>query len=84
MLETRQVKATSQYMILQDDNVKTFNIATIPADGIGPEVIDAGVAVLEALASRDGRFSFNFVNFDWGSDYYKAHGRMMPEIGRAS
>ena len=81
MLETRQVKATSQYMILQDDNVKTFNIATIPADGIGPEVIDEGVAVLEALASRDGRFSFNFVNFDWGSDYYKAHGRMMPEDG---
>ena len=61
--------------------MKTFNIATIPADGIGPEVIEAGVAVLEALASRDGRFSFNFVTYDWGSDYYKARGCMMPEDG---
>ena len=61
--------------------VKIFNIATIPADGIGPEVIEAGVAVLEALATRDGGFSFNFTNYDWGSDYYKTHGRMMPEDG---
>ena len=61
--------------------MKIFNIATIPADGIGPEVIEAGVAVLEALATRDGGFSFNFTNYDWGSDYYKTHGRMMPEDG---
>ena len=61
--------------------MKIFNIATIPADGIGPEVIEAGVAVLEALATRDGGFSFNFTNHDWGSDYYKTHGRMMPEDG---
>ena len=61
--------------------MKTYNIATIPADGIGPEVIEAGVAVLEVLASRDGGFSCEFTNYDWGSDYYKAHGRMMPEDG---
>jgi tartrate dehydrogenase/decarboxylase/D-malate dehydrogenase len=61
--------------------VKTFNIATIPADGIGPEVIEAGVAVLDALAARDGEFAFNFQNYGWGSDYYKAHGKMMPEDG---
>jgi len=61
--------------------VQTFNIATIPADGIGPEVIGAGIAVLNALAARDGGFSCNFRKFDWGSDYYKTHGRMMPEDG---
>ena len=61
--------------------MKTFNIATIPADGIGPEVIEAGVAVLEALAARDGGYAFNFKNYEWGSDYYKVHGKMMPEDG---
>ena len=61
--------------------MRTYNIAAIPADGIGPEVIEAGVAVLEALASRDGGFACDFTNYDWGSDYYKAHGRMMPEDG---
>ena len=37
--------------------MKTYNIATLPADGIGPEVIEAGVAVLQALAARDGGFA---------------------------
>lgn len=64
--------------------MKNHSIATIPADGIGPEVIDAGVAVLEALAARDGGFSLNFNHFDWGSEYYKRHGKMMPEDGLES
>ena len=61
--------------------MKTHNIATIPADGIGPEVIDSGVAVLDALAERDGGFACDCTQYDWGSDYYKKHGRMMPEDG---
>ncbi|MGC6452929.1 MAG: tartrate dehydrogenase [Candidatus Puniceispirillaceae bacterium] len=61
--------------------MKTYSIATIPADGIGPEVIEAGTAVLHALAERDGGFSLAVSSYDWGSDYYKRHGRMMPEDG---
>ena len=37
--------------------MKTYKIASIPGDGIGVEVIDAGLRVLEALAERDGGFS---------------------------
>lgn len=59
----------------------TFKIAAIPADGIGPEVIDAGTAVLEALARRVGDIAFEIESFDWGSDYYKRTGLMMPEDG---
>jgi tartrate dehydrogenase/decarboxylase / D-malate dehydrogenase len=62
--------------------MKTYKIAAIPGDGIGPEVIDAGVEVLKALAKRDGTFTFHFDHFDWGGEYYKKHGRMMPENGR--
>lgn len=62
--------------------MKTYKIAAIPGDGIGGEVISAGVEVLEALARRDGGFAFTFDTFDWGGEYYKTHGRMMPENGR--
>jgi len=61
--------------------LQNYQVAAIPADGIGPEVIDAGVRVLQALAARDGGFAFDITTYDWGSDYYKAHGRMMPEDG---
>ena len=62
--------------------MKTYAIAAIPGDGIGTEVIAAGVEVLHALAKRDGSFNFKVDHFDWGSEYYKKHGRMMPEDGR--
>ncbi len=51
--------------------MREYSIAAIPADGIGPEVIDAGLAVLNALQQRLGDVRFNVKNFDWGSDYYK-------------
>jgi tartrate dehydrogenase/decarboxylase/D-malate dehydrogenase len=63
--------------------MKTYKIAAIPGDGIGTEVIAAGVEVMDAIAKRDGGFAFKFDHFDWGSEYYKKHGRMMPENGRA-
>lgn len=62
--------------------MNAHRIAVIPGDGIGQEVIAAGVEVLTALAEREGGFNFAFDTFDWGSDYYKRHGVMMPEDGR--
>ena len=61
--------------------MKHYRIAAIPGDGIGVEVVDAGVEVLRALAERDGGFECAFDRFDWGGAYYKTHGRMMPEDG---
>ena len=61
--------------------MRTYKIAAIPADGIGPEVIDAGSEVLSVLAQRAGDVRFDVTSFDWGSDYYKKHGVMMPEDG---
>ena len=61
--------------------MKTYSIATIPGDGIGKEVVPAGRQVLEALASTSQSFSFEFENFDWGGDYYREHGVMMPDNG---
>ena len=59
----------------------SFNIASIPADGIGPEVIAAGIEVLEAVCARNPENQLSFTHFNWGSDYYKQHGKMMPDDG---
>lgn len=61
--------------------MRHYSIAAIPADGIGPEVISAGVEVLKALEKQDPQLKFDVETFDWGSDYYKKHGVMMPEDG---
>ena len=61
--------------------MRNYSIAAIPADGIGPEVISAGIEVLHALSRQDPELKFTVETFDWGSDYYKRHGVMMPEEG---
>jgi tartrate dehydrogenase/decarboxylase/D-malate dehydrogenase len=61
--------------------MKRYKIASIPGDGIGIEVIDAGLRVLNALAERDGGFALDVTSFDWGSDRYKREGALMPADG---
>ncbi len=58
-----------------------YRIAAIPGDGIGAEVIDAGLAVLDALAAHDNAFRFEVERFPWSSDYYLEHGHYIPEGG---
>jgi len=64
--------------------MKTYRIATIPGDGIGKEVVPAGRQVLEALAATGAGFSFEFEDFGWGGDWFRAHGEMMPANGLAA
>jgi tartrate dehydrogenase/decarboxylase/D-malate dehydrogenase len=61
--------------------VKTFRIACIPGDGIGKEVIPAGQQVLQALGQHQPTLRFAFTQFDWGGDWYRTHGEMMPADG---
>ena len=60
--------------------MKTYKIAVIAGDGIGKEVIPAGIEVLEIAASQGG-FSCDFTQFPWGCDYYLKHGRMLDPDG---
>jgi tartrate dehydrogenase/decarboxylase/D-malate dehydrogenase len=62
--------------------MRSYRIAAIPGDGIGTEVIAAGIETLGALAKRDGGFTFTFDHFDWGSERYKKTGAFMPDNGR--
>lgn len=59
--------------------MKTHRIALYPGDGIGPEVVDATVAVLAAVEQRLGGFRLTYERFDWGMPHYDRHGRVAPE-----
>ena len=61
--------------------MKSYKIASIPGDGIGIEVVDAGLRALYALAERAGTFQFDVTHFDWGTDRYKREGALMPADG---
>lgn len=57
---------------------RSYRIACIPGDGVGPEVVAAGRAVLDALPEE---VSLEWTNFDWGCAHHEQHGRMMPTDG---
>lgn len=58
--------------------MKSYNIAVIPGDGTGPEVIAEGVKVLKAAEERFG-FKLNLTYFDYGGDRYLMTGEVLPE-----
>ena len=60
--------------------MKTYRIASIPGDGIGNEVIPAGIEVLQKLATD---FRLEFQHFDWSSKRYVETGAYIPEGGLA-
>ena len=59
----------------------TYRMASIPGDGIGPEVTAEGIKVLNAAAAIDGGFRFEWTHFPWGCDFYLQHGKMMDDDG---
>ena len=62
-------------------STKSYKVASIPGDGIGPEVISAAITVLQKLASTLGTFSLQIEHLPWSSNTYKKHGRYIPEGG---
>ncbi len=58
--------------------MKTYNIAVIPGDGTGPEVIREGIKVLKAASSKFN-FKLNFVEFDFGGERYLRTGETLPD-----
>lgn len=57
---------------------KTYNIAVIPGDGTGPEVVREGRKVLNAAASKFG-FGLNFEEFGFGGEHYLKTGEVLPD-----
>ena len=61
--------------------MRHHRIASIPADGIGPEVVAAGLEALDAVAARDGGFQLQVDALDWGSERFRRTGALMPADG---
>lgn len=61
--------------------MKTYKIAVIAGDGIGPDVITEGIKILDSVAEIDGTFRFEYTHFPWGCEYYLKTGEMMPQDG---
>ncbi|QTA84619.1 3-isopropylmalate dehydrogenase [Desulfonema magnum] len=57
---------------------KQYNIAVIPGDGTGPEVVAEGIKVLETVAEKCG-FGLNFSYFPLGGDHYNATGEILSD-----
>jgi isocitrate/isopropylmalate dehydrogenase len=56
-----------------------YRIASIPADGIGPEVVSAAIEVVQKLSEVSKTFEIEFTHIPWGTAYYKEHGRYVDE-----
>jgi tartrate dehydrogenase/decarboxylase/D-malate dehydrogenase len=61
--------------------MKRFDIAVIPGDGIGREVVPAGCKVLDAAAEAHGGFRLRYKSYPWSCAWYLKHGKMMPDDG---
>jgi tartrate dehydrogenase/decarboxylase / D-malate dehydrogenase len=59
-----------------------FSIAVIAGDGIGPEVVEAAIPLLERAAEVEGA-ALAWTRYPWGCDFHRETGRMMPEDGLA-
>ena len=60
--------------------MNNYNIAVIPGDGIGTEVVDSAIKVLNEV-SKKNKFKLNYKFYEWGSNYYFKNKLMMPKNG---
>ncbi len=61
--------------------MKRFDIAVIPGDGIGREVVPAGCRILDTVAEVHGGFRLRYRSYPWSCAWYLKHGKMMPDDG---
>ncbi|GAA4873177.1 tartrate dehydrogenase [Serinicoccus chungangensis] len=59
---------------------RPVRVAVIPGDGIGTEVMEPTLGILEAVGERHG-LTFEWQHHDWSCEHYTRTGRMMPEDG---
>src|SRR6476660_8005219 len=61
-------------------SARTYKIAILAGDGIGKEVVPAGLAAIEAAIKNAG-ITIEWTELPWGCDFYLEKGRMMDEDG---
>jgi tartrate dehydrogenase/decarboxylase / D-malate dehydrogenase len=64
---------------MRGGGVEQYDIALVPGDGVGHDVIAEGVRVLKRLAELDGGLKFQFTSYPYGCKHYLEHGQMMDD-----
>ena len=59
---------------------KTYEIAVVPGDGTGPEVVREGIKVLNTVAAKCG-FQLSYTDHNWGGEHYLATNEILPDRG---
>jgi tartrate dehydrogenase/decarboxylase / D-malate dehydrogenase len=77
------LKSLCNIYYYQGGTMRNYNIAVIEGDGIGHEVIPAGIRLIEEVQRRSSRFNCRWQAFPWGCEYYLRYGEMMPADGLA-
>jgi 3-isopropylmalate dehydrogenase len=63
---------------MENESMKSYNIAVIPGDGTGPEVVNEGIKVLNVAAARYN-LKLNYQNYDFGAERYLKTGETLPD-----
>jgi tartrate dehydrogenase/decarboxylase / D-malate dehydrogenase len=58
---------------------KILKVAVYPGDGIGPEVIDEALRVLDRVAELEQSFKLELTRLDWGVEHYQQQGTVVPD-----
>jgi tartrate dehydrogenase/decarboxylase / D-malate dehydrogenase len=59
--------------------MKNYAVAVIPGDGIGVDVINEGIKVLDALGEATGSYKLDYTWLDWSTERYMTKGSYMPD-----
>ena len=65
---------------MSQDKTGSYDIAALPGDGVGREVMPPAIDALEAVGRRHG-FGFRWEECDWSCDRFLKTGAMMPRDG---
>jgi tartrate dehydrogenase/decarboxylase/D-malate dehydrogenase len=58
--------------------LKTYQVAIFGGDGIGPEVLEQAIHVLDALQARQSAFALQWTHLPWGAEHWVETGRLVP------
>ncbi len=78
-LSTASVVGTRHTPLPRLRHMPLYKIAVYPGDGIGTEVTPQAVRVLEEVSRRHDELQLEFSQFDWGLEYYRSHGKVVPD-----
>lgn len=55
-----------------------YDVVTLPGDGVGPELVNSGKTILNAISEKYGSFAFRYQDVPFGQEPFRAYGKAIP------